>query len=76
MSFTEFLSPILRQKGWFLGLWIGLALVFFGVYLLLPSVTKSTIYFTVKPISSDEKTLLTPGVEDAEIGRASCRERV
>jgi len=66
MNFIEFLSPVFRRKKWFLGVWCALVIVFFGIYFVLPSVTKSTIYFTINPVGAPEKNLLVPGVEDAE----------
>lgn len=66
MSFLEFLSPIARKRNWFLGFWAGFILLFLAIFLLLPPVSKSTVYFSIRPVGGGETTVLDPGVEDAE----------
>lgn len=55
MNFVEFLSPLLRRKWTFLGLFIILSGLIFGSFFLLPPVEKTTVYFSVKPTLASQE---------------------
>lgn len=66
MSFLEALSPLRRHKWMLLTIWI---LSTVGLYLLIqliPQITKSTVYFSVKPAVAIEKEMVSDGVEASE----------
>jgi len=66
MTFLEFLSPLKRKKWLFLSLWaiLSVGLYFFAGF--LPTVEKTTIFFTVKPVAVEGKSFVNDGVESAE----------
>ncbi|MBT3349126.1 hypothetical protein HN954_01075 [bacterium] len=66
MNLPEFLAPIDRRKNWFFWFWSGISIFLIALFLLLPPTTKTTIYFSVRPIGGAEATFVNPGVEDAE----------
>jgi len=66
MTFLEFLSPLKRKKWLFLTLWILTAVALFFVAKMLPTTEKTTVFFTVKPVSVEGKSFVNDGVESAE----------
>ncbi len=66
MTFLDFISPLLRRKGAFFALFIVICGIFGGLYLLLPQTTKTTLYFSVKPLATTEKSVVTNNEDRAE----------
>lgn len=66
MDLLTALSPLFRQKRWFVFFFLLLGLVLYVGYKFIPVYTKTTIYFSVKPVQAIEKEQLTDGVEGAE----------
>lgn len=54
MNITDYLSPILRQKVNFVFWTVVIGAVFFGGFQMIPPIQKTTIYFPVKPLKSEE----------------------
>jgi hypothetical protein len=66
MDLSTAISPLLRNKKLFAFLFLLIGLVLYIGYKFVPVYTKTTIYFSVKPVQSLEKEQLTDGVEGAE----------
>lgn len=66
MDFSTALSPLIRNKKLFLFFFLLIGLVLYVGYKFIPVYTKTTIYFTVKPVQAIEKEQLSDGVEGAE----------
>ena len=66
MTFLEFLSPLRRKKWFFLLLLVILSVGLYFFAGFLPTVEKTTVFFTVKPVSVEGKSFVNDGVESAE----------
>jgi hypothetical protein len=66
MTFLEFLSPLKRKKGLFVLLWLIMAGMMFFFAGFLPTIEKTTVFFTVKPVAVADKSFINDGVESAE----------
>lgn len=66
MTLFEFLAPLRRRALAFVVIFVLLAIGMLALTHLLPDVTKTTLYFSVKPVGATEQTVLDSGVEDAE----------
>lgn len=66
MTFLDFLSPVRRQPLQWIGVFLGSIALLIGLYFILPPIEKHTIFFSVKPVASAEKSFLNDGVESAE----------
>jgi hypothetical protein len=66
MTFLEFLSPLLRRKHVFFSLFIAICALFTGVYVLLPQTTKVTLYFSIKPLATTEKSVISSNEDRSE----------
>ncbi len=53
MNFIEFLSPVIRRKNQFVLTFLLVSLLSYGGTQFIPVVKKTTIYFSVKPLSSE-----------------------
>lgn len=66
MTFLDFLSPVLRRPLQWIGVFLLTVAILVSLYLVLPSIEKYTLFFTVKPVAAAEKSFLNDGVESAE----------
>ncbi len=66
MTFLESLSPLKRKKWLFLVLWVILSVMLYFFAGFLPTVEKTTVFFTAKPVAVEGKSFTNDGVESAE----------
>lgn len=66
MTFLEFMSPLRRRKIIFILLWGLMTITLFFGAKLLPTVEKTTVFFTAKPVAVEGKSFTNDGVESAE----------
>lgn len=66
MDLATALSPLTRNKKLLVFFFLLIGLVLYIGYKFIPVYTKTTIYFSVKPVQSVEKEMLADGVEGAE----------
>lgn len=65
MSLSDFLAPLRRKKFTVLMVFIFLFSFCFGSLFLVPTVEKTTIYFSLKPLTTDSDTyVLSNGIEE------------
>ncbi len=66
MSFLSSLSPLLRKPFLWMGTFLLTGALIITLYFVLPPVQKYTLFFSVKPVATEDKSFLNDGVESAE----------